>query len=130
MSNFEVKNISFDGKKATHKELKHLLAGQGIKMQDFFNDCMENYLIKHKPDMNPLFPVRDSLITDSNVMVIPPALFRRGEIDRTEWANFITSHEGDPILKQLEFDNQTIGTLLRKARLYGSPNTVVMGNQS
>lgn len=114
-----MKDIAFSGKEDTYKELKALLLGQGIKVQDFFNQAMENHIIKYKDKPHSL----DSFIENPEYREAPPFPFLKGDIDRTKWVKHLQFFiKDEKYMKKLEWDNQTLGALIRKMQQYGTVN--------
>lgn len=115
------KNCSFDVQEDSYKELKSVLAGQGIKMQDFFNTSIENYMLKHKDTSVTL----SDFIDNPDFTKFPPIPFQKGEIDRTAWKKRIDAFEQtDPKLQQLEYDLQTVLSLTHKKIRYGMTSVI------
>ena len=110
------KNCSFDVQEESYKELKSVLAAQGIKLQDFFNTGVENYLLKFKDTSITL----TDFIDNPDFTKFPPIPFQKGEIDRAAWIKRIESFDqNDPKLKQLVFDLQTVLSKAEKKEKYG-----------
>ena len=116
------KNCGFDVQEDSYKELKSVLAGQGIKIQDFFNTAIENYLVKYKDKSVTL----SDFIENPDFTKFPPIPFQKGEIDRTSWRKHIESFDQtDPKLQQLEYDLQTVQSLTQKKIQYGSTGVII-----
>ncbi len=113
------KNCGFDVQEDSYKELKSVLAGQGIKVQDFFNTAIENYLLKYKDTSVTL----TDFIDNPDFTKFPPIPFQKGDLDRTAWIKRIESFDqNDPNLKQLVFDLQTVLGKAEKKKQYGMTN--------
>jgi len=99
------KNCGFDVQEDSYKELKSVLAGQGIKVQDFFNTAIENYLLKHKDTSVTL----SDFIDNPDFTKFPPIPFQKAKIDLANWTKRIESFDqNDPKLQQLTYDLQTV----------------------
>lgn len=101
-----VKNISFDGKVDTYKKFKGLLISQDKKLQEVFNQFMEDYILKFGDGDGT---TNMDQFLENPLMLAMPAFMA----DRGKWVKHIQSHtqkDAQTILWQA----QTIGSLAQK----------------
>lgn len=110
---------TFKTNKDTHKEYKSIILAKNTTVSADLTQYMEKIIMSNNDNKTTL----DNFTENPEYRKAPPFPFQSGNIDRTKWVNHLLYFKKDEeYLKQLEYDHQTLGALIRKIKQYGTVN--------